>query len=108
MNLSNAVLQGLRRPAAIMWVGLSRQLVLPPIVFPLLSVVLGFGVSGVFWGIVIVNWSAALITLVHAVRVLKQTAEDRPTAAKAANEEDHKTEAAPVFGCIEPEELETV
>ena len=63
MNLSNAVLRGLKRPVAIMWVGLYRQVAAPFIVFPLLAYTAGMAVDGVFWGLVVVNWSAAVFSL---------------------------------------------
>ena len=65
MNQSNSVLQGLKRPAMIMWVGVYRQMVAPFIVFPLLIGPGGMGVRGVWWGLVIVNWSAALYTWLY-------------------------------------------
>jgi putative MATE family efflux protein len=65
MNQSNSVLQGLKRPAMIMWVGVYRQMVAPFIVFPLLTRAAGMGVNGVWWGLVVVNWSAALFTWLY-------------------------------------------
>lgn len=84
MNLSNAVLRGLKRPMMIMWVGLYRQLAAPFVVFPLLAYTLAFGVDGVFWGLAIVNWSAAIFTYWWSRRVLGQAsggASGEPTAA---------------------------
>lgn len=103
MNLSNAVLQGLKRPAAIMWVGLYRQLLAPLLVFPLLTTVAGLGVRGVFWGLVLVNWSATAATLLHAHRRLRLAA-----LGPASGGEAVRTASAPVFGCAEPETLQTV
>ena len=81
MNQSNAVRQGLKRPAMIMWVGAYRQLAAPFVVFPLLIGPAGLGVAGVWWGLVIVNWTAALATLFHTRRKLKEA-----EAAQAAVE----------------------
>ncbi|TVR56238.1 MAG: MATE family efflux transporter [Spirochaetaceae bacterium] len=64
MNLSNSVLRGLKKPVMIMWVGLYRQLFAPLIVFPLLAYTFALRVDGVFWGLVIVNWSAAVFSYV--------------------------------------------
>jgi putative MATE family efflux protein len=77
MNLSNAVLRGLKRPVMIMWVGLYRQIAAPFVVFPLLAYTLGLEVDGVFWGLAIVNWSAAVFTYWWSRRNL---AECRATA----------------------------
>ena len=54
------MLQGLKRPAYGLWMGLYRQIVAPLIVFNALAFTLGYGVWGVWWGICLVTWSAAL------------------------------------------------
>lgn len=70
MNQSNAVLQGLKRPGMIMWVGLYRQVLAPFIVFPLLISAGDLGIRGVWWGLVFINWSAAIFTWRYATRVI--------------------------------------
>jgi Na+-driven multidrug efflux pump len=72
MNQSNSVLQGLKRPGMIMWVGLYRQVLAPLAVFPLLTEGLGLEETGVWWGLVAINWSAALWTRHHAVRCMEK------------------------------------
>lgn len=62
IRLSNAVLRGIKRPVMIMWMALYRQIAAPFLVFPVLAYVLGWEVDGVFWGLAIVNWTAALFT----------------------------------------------
>jgi putative MATE family efflux protein len=73
--LSNAVLQGLKRPSMVMWMGFYRQLAAPALVFTALSVWLGMQERGIWWGLVIVNWSAALMTFFWARRKLRLNAE---------------------------------
>ncbi len=70
MNLSNAVLRGLKRPVMIMWVGLYRQVAAPFMVFPALAFAARMGVDGVFWGLAIVNWSAAVFSFWWSRRTL--------------------------------------
>lgn len=70
MNLSNAVLRGLKKPMMIMWIGLYRQIAAPFALFPVLAYTLGMRVDGVFWGLAIVNWSAAVFTYWWARRRL--------------------------------------
>ena len=65
-------LQGLKRPALAVWIGLARQIIGPIIVFQILAVWLNMGVHGVFWGILIVTWSAAVVTLVIARRIINR------------------------------------
>ncbi len=59
---ANSILQGLKKPGAIFWIGLYRQLGAPLGVFTLLAFTLGMGVNGVWWGLALVNWTAAAFT----------------------------------------------
>ena len=70
---SGSMLQGLKKPAFILWVALYRQLAAPLIVFRIFCEKLGMGTGGVFWGIALVNWTAALTILIYSYRVLKKT-----------------------------------
>lgn len=72
---SVAVLQGLKRPAFPLLIGLLRQIVLPLPLFYLLAVFLGWGVTGVWWGIFCVTWSAAGVALFYVSRTLVTLAE---------------------------------
>ena len=69
---SNSVLQGLKRPAMIMWMGLYRQIAAPAAVFYILCFALGMAERGVWVGLIFINWSAAIITLIWAMRVFRQ------------------------------------
>lgn len=64
-----AVLQGLKRPVFPLVMGLMRQIVLPVPVFYILSVVAGLGIMGIWWGILVVTWGAALVTLLYVFRI---------------------------------------
>jgi putative MATE family efflux protein len=64
-----AVLQGLKRPGFALMIGLMRQIVFPLPVFYLLAVFLGFGLTGIWWGILLVTWGAALVTLLYVLRL---------------------------------------
>jgi Na+-driven multidrug efflux pump len=57
------MMQGLKRPAYGLWIGLYRQVAAPVLVFYTLAFVCGMGLSGVWWGIFGVTWSAALFAL---------------------------------------------
>lgn len=56
-------MQGIKRPAYGLWIGLYRQIAAPALVFHGLAFGLGWGLWGVWWGICIVTWSAALFAL---------------------------------------------
>ena len=75
LQQANSVLQGLKKPAMIMWVGLYRQIPAPLAVFSLLVFVMNTGVSGIWWGLAGVNWSAALFVFLYALRLLRRRRE---------------------------------
>jgi len=64
------MLQGLKRPLFGLWIGLYRQAAAPALVFPLLAFHLGSGLHGVWLGIALVNWSAAVWAWTHGHRTL--------------------------------------
>lgn len=64
-----AVLQGLKRPGFALMIGMMRQIVFPLPVFYLLAVFLGFGLSGIWWGILFVTWGAACVTVIYVLRL---------------------------------------
>ncbi len=57
------MMQGLKRPAYGLWIGLYRQIAAPILVFYTLAFGFSLGLSGVWWGILGVTWSAALFAL---------------------------------------------
>lgn len=66
------MLQGLKRPAFGLWMGLYRQIVAPLTIFSLFAFTLGWGIWGVWWGIALVTWSGSLFTLWWGRRVLSR------------------------------------
>ncbi len=67
-----SALQGVKRPMFAIWIGISRQLIIPVAVFSLLTRVLGVGLLGIWWGIFAITWSAALFTILYARRRLEK------------------------------------
>lgn len=65
-----ASLQGVKRPNFAIWIGLYRQIGAPVAFFSLAVHVLGFGLQGIWWGIFSITWSAAIITLLYARRLI--------------------------------------
>lgn len=68
------MLQGLKRPMFGLWVGVYRQVLAPLTVFPLLAFVLKLGLNGVWWGIAVVNWSAAVVAWLYGKSLLERLA----------------------------------
>lgn len=67
-----AALQGVKRPMYAIWIGLYRQIIAPIIVFFFLTQILDFGLMAIWWAIFALTWSAALITLFYARRLLRK------------------------------------
>jgi putative MATE family efflux protein len=61
-----SALQGLKRPFFALYMGLARQIAAPVIVFYFFCIVLDMGVWGVWWGIALVTWAAALFAWFYA------------------------------------------
>ena len=72
--INTSLLQGLKKPAFALWIGLYRQLVMPPLVFYLLVQVAGLGLDGVWWGVFAIAWSAAFIAVWYARRQVERLA----------------------------------
>ncbi|MFP4078211.1 MAG: MATE family efflux transporter [Candidatus Izemoplasmataceae bacterium] len=71
LNVGVALLQGVKHPGFAFWIGIFRQL-LPIGLFYFLGTILSMGIDGVWWGIVIINWTAVGITLFYASYVLRK------------------------------------
>ncbi len=72
MNVSISLLQGLKRPGIAVYVGLYRQIIMPVIVFYILGTVMNMGVLGVWWGVVLINWTAAIFTVLYTLKKLRE------------------------------------
>jgi putative MATE family efflux protein len=65
-----SALQGIKRPLLAIWIGLTRQIVAPVIVFWVLTKPLGMDVEALWWGIVSIVWTSAFAALFYARRVI--------------------------------------
>lgn len=72
MGVSNSVLQGLKRPKMIFFIGIIRQFILPMIVFPFLGGTRSMGIFGVWWGIVFITWTAAIFSIIYTLRTVRK------------------------------------
>ena len=57
------MMQGLRRPGYGLWIGIYRQIAAPIAVYHTLAFTLGWGLAGIWWGMAMVTWSAAIFAL---------------------------------------------
>ncbi len=63
-------MQGIKRPLYGLWMGIYRQIAAPLVVYHTLAFTLGWGLWGIWWGICMVTWSAALFALGWGMRQL--------------------------------------
>lgn len=70
--VATSLLQGMKRPLYPVFIGLYRQILAPLAIFPLFSVIFGWGVSGIWWGVFGITWSAAVVTFLYAKYVIKK------------------------------------
>ncbi len=71
-------LQGLKKPLFAVWIGVFRQIALPVPVFYILAHRFGFGIKGIWWGIFLVTWTAAVISIVYMRNVARELVDGRP------------------------------
>lgn len=69
LNVCVSILQGIKKPKFGFYIGIYRQII-PIAVFYLLGTTLGMGILGVWWGIVIINWSAVIISIIYTRKQL--------------------------------------
>jgi len=70
--VNTSALQGLKKPAFALWIGLYRQLVAPAFTFWFTTEILHWGVDGVWWSVFGVTWSAAVISVWWSRRLITQ------------------------------------
>lgn len=80
LYVSISAMQGIKLPGFGLLIGLYRQIAGPVLVFHLLAVVLGLGLAGIWWGILTVTWSAALIVVVYVSRTLAKLEKEQITS----------------------------
>lgn len=71
LNINVSVLQGIKKPRFTIAIGIYRQ-IFPIALFFFLGTTLALGIYGVWYGIVIINWSAVFIIYLYTNYRLKQ------------------------------------
>ena len=71
IGIASSVMQAIKKPYFALIIGVLRQLT-PIFVFFLLGEVFQLGISGVWWGIVLVNYIAALLAWYVVYRLLNR------------------------------------
>lgn len=65
-------LQGMKRPFYALVIGCIRQIILPVALFYFLTQVFDLGLKSIWWGIFLITWSAALITIYYTRYVIQR------------------------------------
>ena len=76
LYLNNSALQGLQKPGFALLIGLFRQIAAPTLAFSFLAHRLKLGLPGIWWGIFLVTWIAAAISIIYTRHVLSVLAQD--------------------------------
>lgn len=63
LNIGLSILQAIKKPHYAIWIGVYRQLIMPFILFNLFGTILGWGLIGIWWGIVTTTWTGAIACL---------------------------------------------
>jgi len=72
LNMSVSTLQGMKKPIYAIFVGVYRQILMPLPLFLLLAIFLHWGTKGIWWGIFLVNWSAAIFTFFYTRKQIRK------------------------------------
>ena len=75
LNISVSTLQGMKKPLYAIFVGAYRQFLVPLPLFLFLAIYLGWGTKGIWWGIFVANWSAAIFTFFYTRRQIQKLLE---------------------------------
>ncbi len=76
LYISISAMQGIKMPLFGLIIGLYRQIAGPACVFYLFTSVMGLGLTGIWWGIFGITWSAALIVVIYVSRTLVSLEKD--------------------------------
>lgn len=76
LYICSSAMQGIKRPYFALGIGLYRQIAGPFLVFHLLMTVLGWGIMGIWWGIFMVTWSAAVVFVSYIIWILEKLEKD--------------------------------
>ena len=65
-----SAMQGIKQPLFGLYIGLFRQITGPLFVFHALTILLGWGIYGIWWGIFGITWTAALFVVCYVSWIL--------------------------------------
>ena len=69
--ISNALIQGIKRPNIVLLFTILRMVVLPSIVLSILIFKMNFSFEYVFWGLLIINWIFGIFVFLITKKIIK-------------------------------------
>lgn len=72
LNIGLSILQAIRKPHYAIWIGVYRQLLMPLLLFNLFGTILGWGLVGIWWSVVLTTTTGALACLFFVRYELKK------------------------------------
>lgn len=72
LGLYLSVLQGIKKPNWAVFIGTFRQIIMPFVLFNIFTKVFNMGITGIWIGVVIVNWLAVILTYFYGEYTLKR------------------------------------
>lgn len=72
LHCNSGVLQGLKKPKMIMWVGITRMVVIPILLLPLMIDWMGWGLSSIWWMILVSSWGSGIFLFFYTRLTLKK------------------------------------
>ncbi len=69
--ISNALIQGIKRPNIVLLFTILRMVVLPSIVLSILIFKMNFSFEYVFWGLLIINWIFGICVFFITKKIIK-------------------------------------
>ena len=71
LSVNVSALQGMKRPAYPVVIGLVRQIIVPATMFYMLTEIMDFGIESIWKGIFAINWTAAAATFFYCRYILR-------------------------------------
>ena len=73
IHCNSGVLQGLKKPKIIMWVGLTRMVVIPVILLPMMIDYMKWGLNSIWWMILITSWGSGIYLFFETRKIIKSS-----------------------------------
>jgi len=70
--ITTSMLQGIKRPRVIMWIGIARQILVPILAYSLISIYFKLDLNIIWYALLITQWIACAVSLIYGAIVLNK------------------------------------